>query len=286
VRRAFRSNPGRRAALLLAGALAGGGCQHRPVADPAAAAPSAGLRVRLPDLGYAKRRSLGVWIARPLGDSPRPLVLHLTGDSGRHGLDLRLFTAVTGWGYPVAVLASPDWIDTLPDGVATRESLARDLDSVARAAARATGVPEDERVVLLGLSRGAGLAVEAAAEAALRERLLGVVALGLCPREERVRGSDGIGRPYRDQTLLAGLPLEVIQSTRDHYMSAAAAREAFGPDTELHALHPIEATSHTFVGGRDVLLEQLRASLARVADRRSDLPAPSAGVGVSRSRRR
>jgi hypothetical protein len=49
--------------------------------------------------------------------------------------------------------------------------------------------------------------VEAAAEAALRERLLGVVALGLCPLEERVRGSEGMGRPYRDRTLLAGLPL-------------------------------------------------------------------------------
>jgi hypothetical protein len=258
---------GRSALLLLAGALAGGACQHRPVADPATAMPSAPLRLRLPELRYAKWRSLSVWIARPLGDPRRPLVLHLTGDSGRHGLDLRLFTAVTRWGYPIATLASPDWIDTLPDGVATRESLARDLDVVARAAARATGVPEDEPVVLLGLSRGAGLAVEAAAEAALRMRLRGVVALGLCPREERVRGSEGVGRPYRDKTLLAGLPLEVIQSTRDRYMSAAAARKAFGPDTDLHALHPIEAASHTFVDGREALLEQLRISLEHVAGR-------------------
>jgi hypothetical protein len=256
---------GRWALLLLGGALAGGACQHRPVADPTTAAPSAPLELRLPDFRYAKRRSLSVWIARPLGAPPRPLVLHLTGDSGRHGLDLQLFTAITRWGYPVAILASPDWIDTLPDGVATRESLARDLDAVARAAARATGVPEDEPVILLGLSRGAGLAVEAATETALRERLRGVVALGLCPREERVWGPEGVGRPYRDKSLLAGLPLELIQSTRDHYMGAAAAREAFGPDTDLQALHPIEATSHTFVGGRDALLEQLRISLARIA---------------------
>jgi hypothetical protein len=243
-------------ALLLAGALAGGGCQHRPVADPSTAAPSAPLGVRLPDLGDAKRRDVSVWVARPLGNPSHPLVLHLTGDSGRHGLDLQLFTAVTRWGYPVAVLSSLDWIATLRDGVATRGSLARDLDSVARAAAQATGVPEDERVVLLGLSRGAGLAVEAAGEAALRARLLGVVALGLC---------QGVGLPYRDKALLTGLPLEVIQSSRDHYMSAADARKAFGPDTELQVLHAIEATSHTFVGGREALLEQLRISLERVA---------------------
>jgi hypothetical protein len=252
-------------ALLLAGALAGGGCQHRPVADPSTAAPSAPLGVRLPDLGDAKRRDVSVWVARPLGNPSHPLVLHLTGDSGRHGLDLQLFTAVTRWGYPVAVLSSLDWIATLRDGVATRGSLARDLDSVARAAAQATGVPEDERVVLLGLSRGAGLAVEAAGEAALRARLLGVVALGLCPREDKVWGSQGVGLPYRDKALLTGLPLEVIQSSRDHYMSAADARKAFGPDTEFQALHAIEATSHTFVGGREALLEQLRISLERVA---------------------
>ncbi len=258
-------SPGRFAALLLAGTLAGAGCEHRPVADPARATPSARLRVRLPGVGRARWRSVSVWVARPLGEASRPLVLHLTGDSGRHGLDLQLFTAVTRWGYPVAVLSSPAWVDTLADGVATRECLARDLDVVARAAARTTGVPEEERVVLLGQSRGAGLAVEAAADAALRERLRGVVALGLCPEEERVRGRDGVGRPYRDRALLAGLPLEVIQSTRDHYMSAADARKAFGPDTDIHVLHPIEANSHTFVGDREALVEQLRASLDRVA---------------------
>jgi len=256
---------GRSAALLLTGLLAGAGCEHRPVADPARATPSAQLRVRLPRVGYARWRAVSVWVARPLGDPSRPLVLHLTGDSGRHGLDLQLFTAVTRWGYPVAVLSSPAWAETLPDGVATRGDLARDLDVVARAAARATGVPEEDRVVLLGQSRGAGLVVEAAADPGLRERLHGVVALGLCPDEERVRGPEGVARPYRDAAPLAGLPLEVIQSTRDRYMSAADARRALGPDTDLRVLHPIEANSHTFVGGREALLEQLRISLDRVA---------------------
>lgn len=263
---AFRLMPlGHRATLLLAGAIGVVGCQHRPIADPAAATPSERLVVGLRDLGGQKGRSLTVWIARPRGGPARPLVLHVTGDSGRHGLDLQLFTAVSGWGYPVAVLASPDWNDTLTSGGTTRESLARDLDAVARAAARATGVPEGERVVLLGLSRGAGLAVEAAASATLRGRLRGVVALGLCPREDWVSGSEGAGRPYRDKALLSGLPLEVIQSTHDHYLSAAGARTAFGPDTDHHALHAIEATSHTFVDGREALLEQLRLSLDRVA---------------------
>jgi hypothetical protein len=255
---------GRSARLLLAAVIGAVGCQHRPVADPAAAGSSERLFVPLPDLGEAKRRSLGVWIARPLGAPSRPLVLHLTGDSGRHGLDLLLFTAVSGWGYPIVVVASPDWIATRITGAATRESLAQDLDAVVRAAARAMGVPEDERVVVLGLSRGAGLGVEAAAAPTMRGRVRGVVALGLCPREEWVRESEGEGRPYRDRTLLRELPLEVIQSTHDRYLSAAGARTAFGPDTEHQVLHAIEATSHTFIGGREELLAQVRRSLERV----------------------
>ena len=235
------------------------------MADPARATPSARLRVRLPGVGRARWRSVSVWVARPLGEASRPLVLHLTGDSGRHGLDLQLFTAVTRWGYPVAVLSSPAWVDTLADGVATRECLARDLDVVARAAARATGVPEEERVVLLGQSRGAGLAVEAAADAALRERLRGVVALGLCPRRSGCGGATASGGPIATGRSSPACRSRSSSPRRDRYMSAADARKAFGPDTDLHVLHPIEANSHTFVGGREALLEQLRTSLDRVA---------------------
>jgi hypothetical protein len=264
------------AALLLAAAVAGVGCEHRPMADPTRATPTATLRVRLPRVSYARWRAVSVSFARPAGEPSRPLVLHLTGDSGRHGLDLQLFTAVTGWGYPVALMSSPGWIETFPGGVAARANLARDLDAVARAAARAAGVPEEQPFVLLGQSRGAGLGVEAAGDDGLRRRLRGVVALGLCPEEEKVQGPDGVGRPYRDAALLGELPLEVIQSTRDHYLSAANARLAFGPDTSLRALHAIEAEGHTFVGGREALLDQLRVSLERVSTSASAAAAPRA----------
>jgi len=225
-------------------------------------------------VSYARFRTVTVWVARPLGEPSRPLVLHMTGDSGRHGLDLQLFTAVTGWGYPVALVSSPGWIDTLPGAVASRASLARDLDVVARAAAAAVGAPEEDRFVILGQSRGAGLAVEAAGDDELRRRLRGVVALGLCPEEEKVRGPDGVGRPYRDAALLGDLPFELIQSTRDHHLAAANARLALGPDTTARFFHAIEAESHTFVGGREALLDQLRVSLERVST--SAAPAPRA----------
>lgn len=254
----------RAAATVLAtlAAVLAAACEHRPVADPLAAAPTGRIAVRMPR-GDGPR--VGVWIARPRATPAKPLVLHLTGDGGWEGLDLVLFSTVSGWGYPVAGLSAPGWRESEPSGVTTPDSLARDLDRVARAGARATGVPEDAPIVILGLSRGAGLAVEAASVPSFRARLRGIVALGLCAEEERVLRADGEGRPYRDLALLGDLPVEVIQSTHDRHLPADAARAAFGPDTASRRLHPIEARSHTFVGGRPAMLDQLRASLERVA---------------------
>lgn len=249
------------------------------MADPLTAAPSFRVDVRLPDDAAERPRAVRLRVATPRASTGHPLVLHLTGDGGAHGLDLELFTALTRWGYPVAVLSSPSWAATLVGARSAPADLARDLDRMARAAAKAAGLPEDAPFVLFGLSRGAGLAVEAAGEAPLRGRLAGVVALGLCPREEYVWRGGRSGRPYLDKEALGGLPLEVLQSTRDHYESAAEARTAFGPDTASRALHAIEARSHTFVDGRETLLAQLQVSLERVAG------PPRADTGASASRR-
>jgi hypothetical protein len=255
----------RRPRLLFVLLLATAACQHVPVADPAAASPTFRVDVRLPDDQAERPRAVSLHLATPRAASSRPLVVHLTGDGGAHGLDLELFTALTRWGYPVALLSSPAWAATLVGARSTPEGLARDVDRIARAAAKAAGRTEDAPFVLFGLSRGAGLAVEAAGETPLRGRLVGVVVLGLCGKEEYVWRDGRSGRPYADLRRLGPLPLEVIQSTHDRYMGAAAARAAFGPDTPSRALHPIEARSHTFVEGRDALLVQLEASLRRVA---------------------
>lgn len=250
--------------VLAAGAFTGASCQTRPIADPSAASPTARVDVRLSDVAAARPRAVGLWVSTPHAANGRPLVVHLTGDGGAHGLDLQLFTALTRWGYPVALLSSPSWAGSLVAGRSSPEALARDLDRLARAAARAAGVPEENAFVLSGLSRGAGLVVEAAGEEPLHGRVAGVVAIGLCEREEYVWRGRHSGRPYADAERLGALPLEVLQSTHDHYMTAAEARAAFGSDTPTRTLHAIEAQSHTFVDGREALLEQLERSLARV----------------------
>jgi dienelactone hydrolase len=259
--------PVNRRALLAAAVLSATACQHHPLADPSASRPSFAVRVPLPRLGFARHRSATLWVARPAGVAQRPLVLHLSGDSGRHGFDLLLFTALTRWGYPVALMSSPAWADSLPMHAASPQELARDLDTLRRAAARAAGLPEEDAIVLLGQSRGAGLAVEAAAEPLLRRRLRGVVALGLCADEMLVRRDGRVALPYRDKALTGELALEVIQSTHDRFLDAAAGRKAFGVDTERQRFHAIDARSHTFVGARDALLDQLRESLETICRR-------------------
>jgi hypothetical protein len=68
--------------------------------------------------------------------------------------------------------------------------------------------------------------------------------------------------PYIPQ--LGDVPLSVIQSTRDNYLPADAARELFGADTPRRVLHAVDARNHSFSGARDVLYSTLRSSLAWV----------------------
>jgi hypothetical protein len=61
---------------------------------------------------------------------------------------------------------------------------------------------------------------------------------------------------------LRDVPLSVIQSTRDNYLPADAARALFGTDTPIRQLHAIEARNHSFAGARQALYATLRSSLA------------------------
>ncbi|MGC4082576.1 MAG: hypothetical protein QM736_10810 [Vicinamibacterales bacterium] len=53
----------------------------------------------------------------------------------------------------------------------------------------------------------------------------------------------------------------MIQSTRDNYLPADAARALFGDDSARRQLHPIEAHNHSFAGAREQMYATLRRSL-------------------------
>src|SRR6185436_9226386 len=149
------------------------------------------------------------------------------------------------------------------------------------AAKQALLLPDSTHVILVGVSRGAGLSVVAAGQRALQPSLDGVLVMGLTKEEEHVRWFRR--RIYAElQTYdylprLGSLPLAVIQSTHDNYLPADAARTLFGGDTDRRRFHAIEARNHSFAGARALLYDTVRTSLvwmtSLVPNRR-----PSAGT--------
>jgi len=211
-------------------------------------------------------------------NSAATLVIYATGDGGWRGLDREIFEWISAWGYPAVGFSSKNYLKNLGyvGDTTTPIRLVRDFESVIRFAERKLGMPESTRIILVGLSRGAGLAIVAAGEGELKPNLAGVVAVALTKEEEHVvhyRRSvqSRPGQPRRElvkiQTYeylpqIESVPVVVIQSTHDGYLPAAAARALFGPDTDLRKLIPISARNHRFTGGCLDLYTQIQNSLA------------------------
>jgi len=226
-------------------------------------------------------RPVPLHLARREGRSTAPLVVYVTGDGGWRGADPLVFRALVQWGYPAAGMEARDYLDHLGDleQHATPGRVAADYAHLIRAARRELGLDGNVGAVLVGFSRGAGLAVLAAGQSALRPRVLGVVAMALTDEEDElaldpVAGTEEAPRPsvvinpYRLLPAVEALPVAVIQSTRDRYVAAADARPLFGPDSSSRRLVVIDSDGHTFGGARDQLLDSLRSSLEWIAGSR------------------
>ena len=226
------------------------------------------LHKRPVELHFARRRG---------APSGAPLVLYVTGDGGWRGADPLVFRTLVQWGYPSAGMEARGYLDHLGDldEKATPRRLARDYASILARARHELGLAPATPVVLVGFSRGAGLAVLAAGQASLRASVAGVVAVALTDEEDEVRlepeaaapephPADAIN-PYHLLPRLGSLPVAVIQSTRDRYVTAVEARRLFGADTATRRLLAIESDGHTFGGARDTLLEALQSSLRWIA---------------------
>ena len=112
-------------------------------------------------------RSLVVHLAAG-GAHPRgQLLFYATGDGGFPG-DEALFSRMMPWGYPLAAISSAEYIAPLLDSrVADPAEISVDFSSVIASAKAALDLSPDAGVVLVGFSRGAGLAVAAALDGRL-----------------------------------------------------------------------------------------------------------------------
>jgi len=202
--------------------------------------------------------------ATPAADAP--IVLYASGDGGWFGAAVDMFQQLARSGYPVAGFSSRSFLKIQrAHGLVDAAQLAADYEAIVAHARAASHQGDASRVVLTGWSRGAAFAVLAAAEPAGRDRLAGIIAIGLGAGEDLAVVSDddatddgepdGAGRKwpfdtYATITRLGPLSCAVIQASHDNYLPAAEARRLFGPDTDRRRLYAIDAKNHRFSGGK------------------------------------
>ena len=211
-----------------------------------------------------------------------PLLVYATGDGGWHRKDLAAYRQLVSFGHPTVGFDAHDYVTHLGAMDATTPGrLAADYEKIIDAAKETMQLPADYPVVLVGVSRGAGLSVVAAGQRSLRQSINGVLAVALTKEEEYVKWRRPLrplrrrggqwGRPpavpemvevYDYLPRLAELPIAVVQSTHDNYLPAAAARTLFGPDNPHRWFLSIEARNHSFGGARAQLYDAMNRSLA------------------------
>jgi hypothetical protein len=238
--------------------------------------PAPGLALERDLVLNRHRLSLHMHGADPRAAGARPLLVYATGDGGWSGKDLALYRALAASGDPIVGFDAHDYVRHLGTGLdatTTPGRLARDYQAIIASAGEALHLDRSARVILVGVSRGAGLSVVAAGAAALRPAVDGVLAIGLTKEEEYARWFRRISpfgeRGPRSEMVelydylpqLGTMPVAVIQSTRDHYLPASAARALFGPDTPNRRFTAIAARNHSFAGARTELYQAVRASL-------------------------
>jgi Bacterial virulence protein (VirJ) len=254
--------------------VASAGCVHRvPLLIPGAP-----VRFEI-DLPF-DNHVLELHLSRPCTiDAAHPLVLFATGDGGWRGKDKDAFEHLTEWGYPVAGFSAPSYLThiTRHTHATTPADVARDYARIIGIAKERMGLAASTPTILLGVSRGSGLAVAAAGEPDLLPPLAGVVAVALTREEEYVqRPKRRRNAPRADPEMavldnyeylprLRTLPLSIIQSTHDDYLPAEEARRLLGPDSALRQLHPIVSRNHSFSDARTPLYAQMQASLSWVS---------------------
>jgi Bacterial virulence protein (VirJ) len=270
-----RAGTMRRVAVTTAGlaTLVSCGCVHGPILHSPQKPVEFVRSIALYD------HPLDLHLARPSQLQPgTPLLLYATGDGGWHGKDVDTYRRLIRWGYPVAGFSAPSYLNNLGfvSDTTTPVRLAMDYRRLIEFAKQTLSLPSSTRTVLVGVSRGAGLAVVAAGRPELNAELGGVLAVALTKEEEYVRhykvvpGRTPSDMPTRElvefqtyQSLdrLRDLPLVVVQSTGDDYLPAAAARKLFGADTGLRRFVAIESRDHSFDGARDALYAQMADAL-------------------------
>jgi len=194
---------------------------------------------------------------RLYGPDSGPPAIVASGDGGWTHLGPDVAARLGAQGYRVVGLDSKSYLSSFTDGSKTLrpEDVPRDFAALVEYARGG----RDARVLLVGISEGAGLALVAGSDAALQPHLLGIVALGL-PRVNELgwRFRDSIiylthGTP-NEPTFDSGdyipklgpVPLAALHSTHDEFVPLPEVQALLDEPGGARRLWVIEAANHRF----------------------------------------
>jgi len=198
------------------------------------------------------------------GTRGSPPIILSSGDLGWAGLVVHVAECLSSAGYYVIGFNSRSYLSsfTSRSGTLTRLDVPEDYDVLVAYAARGSRV----KPILAGISEGAGLSVLAATHADLKEKISGVLALGLpnqnelgwrwqdsaiwitkkAPDEPSFMVADIIGN-------LTPVPLAEVHSTHDEFLPLEKARAMLALAGEPKKMWIIDAVNHRFSDKRGEL---------------------------------
>jgi type IV secretory pathway VirJ component len=215
---------------------------------------------------------LSIYAPSSQGDpkAARPLVLVLSGEGGWRAFDDQLATWLASAGYWVGGIDCLKYFWKPQDD---RAALAADVTRYAEALTRASGAPENARVVLAGFSFGADLAPWIAGAKGGSERVAALLMIGpdlqgsLEARVIEILGFAPKGHTFDTAAALAdarSIPVLFVHGGKDDASAAPALAATF---TGAKALAVVPGATHHFAGHEDELrravIDGLRQLLPR-----------------------
>ncbi len=206
-------------------------------------------------------------------------VLFLPGDGGWRGFAIDMAKTVASFGYDTYGWDIKRYLEGFTSGGTTlRET---DVMNDSRTLAQWMTQGKSEPVTVAGWSEGAGLGLLAVAAAANKQTFAGLVAIGM-PDYAFLgwRWSDNITYltkkdpnepkfdtlPYMGK--VAPLPLAMIHSSQDEYVSAEMVKKLFQSAAEPKRFFLINARNHRYDGNREDFFRALREALEWVHTKR------------------
>jgi pimeloyl-ACP methyl ester carboxylesterase len=198
-------------------------------------------------------------------------ILFAPGDGGWRGFATTITSELAKSGYDVYCLDTRHYLESFtgPATLTTKE-IALDFNQIARWVQQ--GAPD--RILLVGWSEGAGLGLVAAADVANQAVFAGMVAIGTpeqnilawhwtdigaeitksVPHEPTFTSAEFIAK-------VSPLPLFVIASTSNEYITPEATRALFSAAREPKRLVMVDARDHKYSGNTESFFQALREGL-------------------------